>query len=92
MSENNTPVDPSIAQLTDWTNRFNEQSVLLLTPEARQLGDLAAAYTNMRSLVRNPLHEFGEETIRQFHSTLAEHVPQAGPGRYFTGPRKIMLD
>lgn len=46
----------------------------------------------MRAQVKNPSSEFGEDTIKQFHLTLAQYIPDSGPGRYFTGPRKILLD
>lgn len=94
MPENNNPADPSQNDLITWTNRFNEESANRLTPEAKQLRDLASAYSRMDNLLRDPSYQFGETTFLEMHNILAENIPgiTGDRGRYYTRPRKILLD
>lgn len=92
MTENSTPPTPQLEELIAWTDRFNQESAQRLTPEARQLADLAAAYAHMSTLVADSDSVFGEATFRLMHSLLAPNIPHTEPGVYFTGPRRIKLN
>lgn len=81
-----------VAALEAWTSRHNAEAAIRLTPEVRQLEDLAQAYSKMGTFLSDPSYQFGEHTIIDLHATLSAHIPDIGgyPGKYFTAPRRII--
>lgn len=90
-SNHPTEPDQDIAALEAWTAQFNEEAAIRLTPEARQIEDLGAAYSLLHTYIADPDYQFGEESIKAFHRTLSPHIPNiiGSIGEYYTSPRKI---
>jgi fido (protein-threonine AMPylation protein) len=81
-----------IASLEAWTAHLNQEAALRLTPEVQQIEDLGAAYTQLEAFIADPDYQFGEDTIKSLHRTLAPHIPHmtGSLGEYYTAPRRII--
>lgn len=81
--------DPSPEELERWTSSFNKEAEEMLTPEAKQAADLAQAYSYLDQALANPNSDFGQETIKTFHSLLSQNIPGIGEhkGEYYLAPR-----
>lgn len=86
-----TSQSPTEDQLRAWTEQINRSTAEQLRPEAQQLRDLATAYSTMDQLISDPMHLFGEQTIKDMHFLLSSHLPQIGGfrGAYYLAPRRI---